>query len=119
MTATDTTPVGTSTAAIDRFHVEAAALRRTLDELEHIHREAWQKETDAARKAIAGLENDLARAGAEAKAERARNREDLQRAVCDLVDAFRAVRDEFVVQAKLAAMEARDAVARLRGTAVS
>lgn len=101
-------------ATIDRFHAEAAALRKTLDELDHIHREAWQKESEAARKAIAGLQADLALATAEAQAERAETREELHRALTELVDAWRARIDDLQVQQRLAELDARDVVDRLR-----
>lgn len=114
MTALDSAPVTVPAATIDRFHAEAAALRKTLDELDHIHRTAWQKESAAARKAIAGLQADLALATAEAQAERAATREELDHALSELTDAWRARVDDLHVQGRLAEMDARDAVDRLR-----
>jgi hypothetical protein len=113
-TAPATAPTSAPKATIDRFHAEAAALRKTLDELDHIHRDAWQQESEAARKAIAGLQADLALAAAEAQAERAQSREDLHDALTQLVNAWRSRVDDLVVQRRLAEMDARDAVERLR-----
>lgn len=114
MTALKTASAPASPATVDRFHAEAAALRKTLDELDHIHREAWQKESAAARKAIAALQADLALATAEAQAERAQSRADLNRALSELVDAWKGRIDDLHVQGRLAEMDARDAVDRLR-----
>lgn len=114
MTALDNAPKIVPKETVDRFHAEAAALRKTLDELDHIHREAWRKESAAARKAIAGLQADLALATAEAHAERAASREELNQALGALVDAWRARLDDLQVQGRLAEMDARDAVDRLR-----
>jgi hypothetical protein len=104
-------------ATVDRFHAEAAALRKTLDELDHIHRDAWKQESAAARTAIAGLQADLALATAEAEAEQAASKEDLSKALTELVDAWRGVIDDLQVRGHLAEMDLRDAVERLRGDA--
>ena len=114
MTAVDTASVHAPKTTIDRFHAEAAALRKTLDELEEIHREAWQKESAAAKKAIAALQADLALATADAKAERAQTRADLNKALSELVEAWRTRIDDLHVQGKLAEMDTRDALERVR-----
>ena len=114
MTALDPAPVTMPKATVDRFHTEAAALRKTLDELDHIQRDAWRKESQAARKAIAALQADLALATAEAQAERAETRDELNRALTELVDAWRGRLDDLRVQERLAEMDARDAVDRVR-----
>lgn len=113
MTAIDHAPAAPK-ATVDRFHAEAAALRKTLDDLDHIQRDAWRKESKAARKAIAALQADLALATAEAQAERAASREDLHHALSGLVEAWRARVDDLHIQGRLAEMDARDAVDRLR-----
>jgi hypothetical protein len=113
MTALHTAPA-TPKTTVDRFHAEAAALRKTLDELDQIQREAWQQESIAARKALAALQADLALATAEAEAERAASREDLSRALTELVEVWRGWIDDLRVQGRLAEMDARDALDALR-----
>jgi exonuclease VII large subunit len=114
MTALDTAPA-TPKATVDRFHVEAAALRKTLDELDQIHRDAWRRESAAARTALAGLQADLALATAEAEAERAASKEELIHALTELLDAWRGRIDDLHLQGRLAEMNARDTIDRLRG----
>ena len=113
MTALDTASA-TPKATVDRFHAEAAALRKTLDELDQIQRKAWQQESIAARKALAALQADLALATAEAEAERAASKEDLSRALTELVEVWRGWIDDLRVQGRLAEMDARDALDALR-----
>ena len=113
MSALHTAPA-TPKTTVDRFHAEAAALRKTLDELDQIQRKAWQQESIAARKALAALQADLALATAEAEAERAASREDLSRALTELVDVWRGWIDDLRVQGRLAEMDARDALDALR-----
>lgn len=113
MTALHAAPA-TPKTTVDRFHAEAAALRKTLDELDQIQREAWQQESIAARKALAALQADLALATAEAEAERAASKEELSRALTELVDVWRGWIDDLRVQGRLAEMDARDALDVLR-----
>jgi len=108
------TESATPKATVDRFHAEAAALRKTLGELDQIHRDAWQQESIAARKALAALQADLALATAEAEAERAASKVELSRALTELVDAWRGWIDDLRVQGRLAEMDARDAIDLLR-----
>jgi len=113
MTALDTASA-TPKTTVDRFHAEAAALRKTLDELDQIHRKAWQQESIAARKALAALQADLALATAEAEAERAASKVELSRALTELVEVWRGWIDDLRVQGRLAEMDARDAIEVLR-----
>lgn len=113
MTALDTASTAPK-ATVDRFHAEAAALRKTLDELDQIQRDAWRHESAAARKAIAALQADLALATAEAEAERAATKEQLSDTLSELVDAWRGLVDDLQVQGHLAEMDVRDAIDRLR-----
>jgi len=108
------TESATPKATVDRFHAEAAALRKTLGELDQIHRDAWQQESIAARKALAALQADLALATAEAEAERAASKTELSRALTELVDVWRGWIDDLRVQGRLAEMDARDAIDVLR-----
>jgi exonuclease VII large subunit len=114
MAALGTESAATPNDVIDRFHAEAAALRRTLDELDQAHRTAWGKECEEARKAIGALQADLAVAADEAQAEREATDDELRRAVNELVDAWRGRLDDLRVQERLAEMGARDTLERWR-----
>ncbi|GEM_PF-7087400 len=91
-----------------RFRKEARALCETLSELDSIQREAWQRQSKVARRAIAALQRELSAAEAEARAERARTRDEFDAAITEMVDAWRARLDDLRVQLQLAEMNARD-----------